>query len=123
MPLAGLADPVDPWQRIQVKEEVETASTEDMVVDQAIEVSTDMLSLGRAPLCRYCIITSPSSPLACRTLSDILLYQTNILCCVLQFIHCKYVSCLFIASRIMFLQITCDALRQTLQLAWLCVRY
>uniref|UniRef100_A0A1B6EJE7 Ribosomal protein S6 kinase n=2 Tax=Cuerna arida TaxID=1464854 RepID=A0A1B6EJE7_9HEMI len=37
MPLAGLADPVDPWQRIQVKEEVETASTEEMVVDQAVE--------------------------------------------------------------------------------------
>lgn len=25
MPLAGLADPVDPWQRIQVKEEVEVS--------------------------------------------------------------------------------------------------
>lgn len=25
MPLAGLADPVDPWQRIKVKEEVEVS--------------------------------------------------------------------------------------------------
>lgn len=25
MPLAGLADPIDPWQRIQVKEEVEVS--------------------------------------------------------------------------------------------------
>lgn len=37
MPLAGLADPIDPWQRIQVKEEVESASTEDMVVDQPLD--------------------------------------------------------------------------------------
>ncbi|RZF32667.1 hypothetical protein LSTR_LSTR004095 [Laodelphax striatellus] len=48
MPLAGLADPGDPWQRIQVKEEIEgnsdllptvknSEAAEEMVVDQPVQ--------------------------------------------------------------------------------------
>ncbi|BES93980.1 ribosomal protein S6 kinase [Nesidiocoris tenuis] len=33
MPLAGLTDPVDPWQQIQLKQEIEGASCEEMIVD------------------------------------------------------------------------------------------
>ncbi|KAF6205264.1 hypothetical protein GE061_019433 [Apolygus lucorum] len=33
MPLAGLTDPVDPWQQIQLKQEIEAASCEEMIVD------------------------------------------------------------------------------------------
>lgn len=36
MPLAGLADPVDPWQRIQVKEEVEVCNIQSDFIENLL---------------------------------------------------------------------------------------